>query len=181
MTVMSDLLTLRARLREDAREAAAFGAVGAVGYLVNVAVFNACTQAAGLAPVRSGVLATSAAIGFTYLGNRYGTYRHRDKSRRRREVGLFLLFSGIGMVIENGVLALSHYGLGFTSPLADSLAKNVVGLGIASLFRFWSYRTWVFRRVPVELTVAADLRGGSPAPPLPASGGPGGQGPRTLR
>lgn len=178
MTVMSGLLTLRARLRGPAREAAAFGAVGAAGYLVNVAVFNACTQAAGLAPVRSGLLATSAAIGFTYLGNRYGTYRHRDKSRRRREVGLFLLFSGIGMVIENGVLALSHYGLGFTSSLADNLAKNVVGLGIASLFRFWSYRTWVFRRLPVKLTVAADARGSSPTQRLPATGG---RAPRTSR
>ncbi|MEO3750300.1 GtrA family protein [Streptomyces sp. B6B3] len=135
------------RLRGIAREVAKFGTVGAFGFLVNVLVFNLCSQAAGLAPVRSGVIATSAAIFTNYLGNRYWTYRHRDKRRRRREASLFLLFSGVGMVIENGMLAISHYGLGFTSPLADNLAKNVVGLGIASLFRFWSYRTWVFRDV----------------------------------
>ncbi|UCM88432.1 GtrA family protein [Streptomyces marincola] len=142
---MNERRTPQARLRGVARELAKFGTVGAFGFLVNVAVFNLCSQAFGLAPIRSGVIATSAAICTNYVGNRYWTYRHRDKSGRRREAGLFLLFSCVGMVIENGVLALSHYGFGFTSPLADNIAKNVIGLGIGSLFRFWSYRTWVFR------------------------------------
>ncbi|HEX5566831.1 MAG TPA: GtrA family protein [Streptomyces sp.] len=133
------------RLRRLRREAAKFGAVGAVGFLVNVVVFNLCIHGLGLAPVRSGVLATVVAIGTNYLGNRYWTYRHSDKRRIHREAGLFLLFSGIGLVIENGALAVSHYGLQLTSPLADNIAKNVVGLGIATVFRFWSYRTWVFR------------------------------------
>jgi putative flippase GtrA len=146
MAVMSDRLTLRDRLRGIAREAAKFGTVGAFGFLVNVVIFNLCTQVADLQPVRSGVIATSAAICTNYAGNRYWTYRHRDKTGRRREAGLFLLFSGVGMVIENGALALSHYGFDLTSPLADNIAKNVVGLGLGSLFRFWSYRTWVFRR-----------------------------------
>lgn len=161
---MSEGLTLRDRLRGIAREAAKFGAVGALGFLVNVAVFNLCRQTAHLAPVRSGVLATSAAICTNYLGNRYWTYRHRDKTGARREASLFLLFSGVGMVIENGLLALSHYGLGFTSPLADNVAKNLVGLGLGSLFRFWSYRTWVFRETPPE--PGADEPAGTRAPSL---------------
>ncbi|MGK5529902.1 GtrA family protein [Streptomyces sp. URMC 129] len=156
---MTDRRPLRDRLRGIAQEAAKFGTVGAFGFLVNVIVFNVCTQAAGLAPIRSGVLATSAAICTNYVGNRYWTYRHRDKTGPSREATLFLLFSGAGMVIENGVLALSHYGLDFTSPLADNLAKNVIGLGLGSLFRFWSYRTWVFRTPPplaAEVATAAE-------------------------
>ncbi|GAA2414573.1 hypothetical protein GCM10010420_50300 [Streptomyces glaucosporus] len=136
---------LRLRLRRLRREAAKFGTVGALGFLVNVAVFNLCIHGLGLAPVRSGVLATAVAIATNYLGNRYWTYRHSDKSRVSREAGLFLLFSGIGLVMENGALAVSHYVLGLTSPLADNIAKNVVGMGVATVFRFWSYRTWVFR------------------------------------
>ncbi|WP_344326332.1 GtrA family protein [Streptomyces macrosporus] len=142
---MDERHTLRVRLRRLRREAAKFGTVGALGFLVNVAVFNLCLHGLGLAPVRSGVMATAVAIGTNYLGNRYWTYRHSDKSRMSREAGLFLLFSGVGLVIENGALAVSHYALGFTSPLADNIAKNVVGMGIATVFRFWSYRTWVFR------------------------------------
>lgn len=144
MTTRGEAHPLRARLHRLVRELAKFGAVGAVGFLVNVAVFNLCIHALQLAPVRSGVLATVVAIGTNYVGNRYWTYRWADKRRVRRELLLFLLFSGIGLVIENGTLALSHYGLGHTSPLADNLAKNVVGLGIGTVFRFWSYRTWVF-------------------------------------
>jgi putative flippase GtrA len=163
---MSDRRRLRDRLRGIAREAAKFGTVGAFGFLVNVIVFNLCVQGAGLAPVRSGVLATSAAICTNYAGNRYWTYRHRDKTGRSREAGLFLLFSCVGMVIENGLLALSHYGFGFTSPLADNIAKNVIGLGIGSLFRFWSYRTWVFRA-----PAAGPAPGPSPEPAPARTGG----------
>ena len=133
------------RLRGLLREAAKFGAVGAVGFLVNVVVFNVCMHSFQLAPIRSGILAQALAIATNYVGNRYWTYRHADKHRVPRETSLFFLFSGIALVLENGVLALSHYGLGYTSALADNVAKNVIGLGLGTAFRFWSYRTWVFR------------------------------------
>ena len=62
----------------------------------------------------------------------------------RREFALFVLFSAIGLAIAVACLAISHYVLDFTSPLADNVAANVVGLGLATAFRFWSYRRWVF-------------------------------------
>jgi putative flippase GtrA len=142
--VAGTLRRLRTRLERLVREAAKFGAVGAVGFLVNVAVFNLCIHTLELAPIRSGVISQVVAIGTNYLGNRYWTYRHTDKRRLRRETTLFFFFSGVALVIENAVLAVSHYGLGYTSPLADNIAKNVVGLGIGTVFRFWTYRTWVF-------------------------------------
>lgn len=169
---MEERRTLRARLERSAREVAKFGAVGAVGFLVNIAVFNLCIHGLGLAPVRSGVIATAVAIAANYLGNRYWTYRDCDKSRVRREATLFVLFSGIGMVIENGALALSHYGFGFTSPLADNVAKYVIGLGLGTCFRFWSYRTWVFRVAPGEAGPARP--DGAPRgedAPIPATAG----------
>lgn len=141
---------LRARLQRLVHELVKFGAVGAVGFLVNVVVFNVCIHAFQLAPIRSGVISQVVAIVTNYVGNRYWTYRDTDKSRVRRETVLFFFFSGIALVIENAVLALSHYGLGYTSPLADNIAKNVVGLGVGTLFRFWSYRTWVFRAGSVD-------------------------------
>lgn len=141
---MSEWRGVHSRLKQTVDELVKFGTVGAFGVLVNVAVFNLCIHTLGLATVRSGVIATAVAIGTNYVGNRYWTYRHSDKNRVSREASLFLLFSGIGMVIENGVLALSHYGFDYTTPLADNIAKGI-GLGIATVFRFWSYRTWVFR------------------------------------
>jgi putative flippase GtrA len=59
-------------------------------------------------------------------------------------MSLFLFFSAVGLVIENGVLYAATYGLGFDGTIANNVSK-FVGIGVATLFRFWSYRTWVFR------------------------------------
>jgi putative flippase GtrA len=158
---MGERRTLRSRLAGPARELAKFGTVGAVGFLVNFAVFNLCVHALDLAVVRSGVIATFVAICTNYVGNRYWTYRESDRSQRTREVSLFFLFSGIGLLIENGVLAVSYYGFGFTSTVASNIAKNVIGLGLGTAFRFWSYRTWVFQALPAPATAGA----AAPYPP----------------
>ncbi|RLU94767.1 hypothetical protein CTZ27_18875 [Streptomyces griseocarneus] len=153
---MSPRHAMRSRLERLAREIAKFGAVGAIGFVVNLIVFNICWHWLNLAVVRSGVIATAVAIGANYVGNRYWTYRDAEKSRRSKELTLFLLFSGAGLVIENGILAISYYGLGFTSSFANNIAKNVVGLGIGTVFRFWSYRTWVFRALPASAVAEAE-------------------------
>lgn len=135
------------------REVAKFGAVGGAGLLVNLLVFNLVRQVTDLQVVRASVIATVVAILFNYIGFRYFTYRDRDKTGRTRELTLFLLFSAAGLVIENGVLYLATYGFGWNSPLQNNFFK-FLGIGIATLFRFWSYRTWVFRALPVRGAVA---------------------------
>jgi putative flippase GtrA len=121
-----------------------FGAVGGFGVIVNVIVFNICRNHLGLASVRSSVISTALAIVVNYLGNRYWAFRHRTSDDSRREFVLFMAFSGVGMAIEAGTVAISHYWLGYPSLLADNVAKYAVGLPLGTLFRFWSYRTWVF-------------------------------------
>ncbi|MEU3334215.1 GtrA family protein [Streptomyces sp. NPDC002144] len=128
-------------------EIAKFGLVGASGFVVNLAVFNAIRTVTQWQTVRASVLATAVAILTNYLGLRYFTYRERtqeDRGSKRREMTLFLFFSAVGLVIENGVLYAATYGLGFDGTIANNVSK-FVGIGIATLFRFWSYRTWVFR------------------------------------
>jgi putative flippase GtrA len=140
----------RRRIGSLGAEIIRFGTVGAFGWIVDVAVFNFCLHVLELQPVRSGVMASAVAICVNYLGNRNWTYRAQSSGRRTREVTLFFVFSFVGTGIQNGVLAVSHYGLDYTSALSDNLAKNVVGLVLASLFRFWAYRTWVFRAPEVD-------------------------------
>ncbi|MEN3584684.1 GtrA family protein [Streptomyces sp. ZYX-F-203] len=140
------------RVRRSTSEIAKFGAVGGAGVLVNLGVFNLVRQTTDLAVVRAGVLATVVAIAFNYVGFRYFTYRDRDKTHRTRELSLFVLFSSVGLVIENGVLYTATYGLGLDTPLQSNIFK-FLGIGLATLFRFWSYRGWVFRRLPSRDTV----------------------------
>ncbi|MEU1279616.1 GtrA family protein [Streptomyces sp. NPDC005805] len=140
------------RLRRLAREVAKFGAVGGAGLLVNLGVFNLLRHTTDLQVVRASVLATVVAIAFNYVGFRYFTYRDRDKSGRTRELSLFLLFSAAGLVIENGVLYAATYGFGWDTPLQSNIFK-FLGIAVATLFRFWSYRTWVFRALPAREAV----------------------------
>ncbi|MFF9808500.1 GtrA family protein [Streptomyces coeruleorubidus] len=141
------------RLRRLLHEVAKFGAVGGAGVLVNLLVFNLVRHVTDLQVVRASVIATVVAIVFNYVGFRYFTYRDRDKTRRTREMSLFLLFSAVGLVIENGVLYAATYGFGWDTPLQNNIFK-FLGIGIATLFRFWSYRSWVFRALPAREAVA---------------------------
>ncbi|QQM41353.1 MULTISPECIES: GtrA family protein [Streptomyces] len=145
---------VRMRIDRLTREVAKFGAVGGAGLLVNLIAFNVVRSTTDLQVVRASVIATVVAIVSNYIGFRYFTYRDRDKSGRTKELTLFVLFSAVGLVIENGFLYAATYGLGLDSPLASNVFK-FVGIGIATLFRFWSYRTWVFRAAPAREAVAS--------------------------
>jgi putative flippase GtrA len=145
--------TVRRRFDQLMREIAKFGAVGGAGLLVNLLVFNLVRHVTGLQVVRASIVATIVAIIFNYIGFRYFTYRDRDKSGRTREMTLFLLFSAAGLVIENGVLYVATYGFGWDSPLQSNIFK-FLGIGLGTLFRFWSYRTWVFKALPAGEAVA---------------------------
>lgn len=141
-------------LRRIVREVAKFGAVGGAGLLVNLVVFNVVRHLTDLPVVRASVVATVVSIVFNYIGFRYFTYRDRDKSGRTKELTLFLLFSVVGLVIENGILYAATYAFGWDSPLQSNIFK-FVGIGIATLFRFWSYRSWVFKTLPAREAVAS--------------------------
>jgi putative flippase GtrA len=152
---MSRRSALNTRLRLLYREIGKFGVVGIAGILVNLVVFNLLRNATHLQTVRASVVATVVAIAFNYLGFRYFTYRDRERGGRGRELGLFVFFSIIGLFIENGVLYGATYGMGWDSPLANNVFK-FAGIGIATLFRFWSYRTWVFRSLPAKAVEQAE-------------------------
>jgi putative flippase GtrA len=140
------------RWQKFIHEALKFGIVGGINTVINYAVFNALA----LTVFRDGqlkatVIATVVATITSYLMNRHWTYRDRPKSALRREYALFFLFNATGLVIELGVLAAAKYGLGMTSLLALNVAKTG-GVLLATLFRFWSYRTFVFQPAPAEPT-----------------------------
>ncbi|MGY5128019.1 GtrA family protein [Streptomyces nigrescens] len=146
---MSERSALWSRLEALTREVVKFGAVGGAGVVVNFAVFNLVRQLTEVPVVRASIIATVVATGTNYLGYRYFTYRDRDKRGRTKELTLFLLFSALGLVIENGLLYVATYGFHWDSPLQSNIFK-FLGIGVATLFRFWSYRTWVFRTLPAR-------------------------------
>lgn len=137
-----------ARLTELVR----FGSVGLVAFVVDVGLFNLLRFGPGglLAeqPLTAKVLSVSVAVLVAWLGNRYWTFASRRSTggagAHGAELGRFIVANLIGMGIAVGCLAISHYLLGFTSPLADNIAANGVGLVLGTLFRYLAYRHWVF-------------------------------------
>ncbi|GAB2846960.1 hypothetical protein GCM10027074_12410 [Streptomyces deserti] len=120
-----------------------FGIVGGSGVAVNFLVFNVLLHGLAWPAMVATVLASVVAMGTNYLGFRYYTYRDRA-ARTRRQVLLFFVFSGLGVVMESGLFYLGYHGLGLHGPV-ESNAVKALSIVLASVFRFLVYRTWVFR------------------------------------
>jgi putative flippase GtrA len=125
-----------------------FGIVGAIAYLVNILLFNLLVHfpfsPLDDRPVTGSLIAGTVSILIAYFGNRFWTWKERPRRAMSREISLFFIINGIGIAIASGVLYISRYVLGFDSALADNIAANVIGVGIGTIFRFLSYRIWVF-------------------------------------
>lgn len=126
-----------------------FGVIGLVAYIIDLTIFNVLRFSGGEGPLydkplTAKVISVLAATTFAYFGNRHWTFKDRSRSSFRRQYTLFFVFNAVGMVISLSCLWVSHYLLGFESPLADNLSANVVGLVLGTVFRFWGYHNWVF-------------------------------------
>ncbi|MDR0483202.1 MAG: GtrA family protein [Cellulomonadaceae bacterium] len=132
----------RARLWKRVGELLRFGAVGGVAFVVNFGVFN-LARALGLSPLWANVVAVVVATLVSWLGNRFWTFSERKTQAPRREVIGFFVVNIVGLLIENAMLGITHYGLGFTALWMDNLSK-FVGTGIGTIFRYVAYRRWVF-------------------------------------
>ncbi len=149
------------------REILKFGAVGAIAFVIDVGLFNLLTT--GLwpgdgSPPLDGhekiakITSASLAILWAWLGNRYWTFRHRRQATPIRELVTFVVMNLIGLAIAVVCLAISHDLLGFTSPLADNISGNLIGVGLGTVFRFWAYRRFVFNEflyagAPVDMSL----------------------------
>ena len=122
--------------------------MGALAYVVQLAVTNLVWGLSDLPLLVGQMIGTSCAIAVAFVGNRFWTFRDRARTGYGRETFLFLVMNGVGMLIQLGCQAFSLYVLGLDGPLAQNISGNVVGVGLGTLFRFFSYRTWVFPRQP---------------------------------
>ncbi|MEU9735802.1 GtrA family protein [Streptomyces sp. NPDC048002] len=121
-----------------------FAAAGLLAYAVDTALFVALRGPAGLDPLTAKTLAFAAGCTVAYAGNAYGTYRHA-RPAGLRPYAAFLAVNLAGAAVQLLCLAVSHYGLGLTSPRADVVSGAGVGMALATVLRFWGTRTWVFR------------------------------------
>lgn len=159
--VSTGLSGLYARFRHIIHELGKFAAVGGVAFVIDIIIFNLLRDALG--PLVSATVSMVIAATVAFVGNRFWTWRDRERTSLRREYALYFIFNAIGLLMALACLAISHYGLGsvwpaFQGRAADNIAKQLVGTMLGTVFRFWSYRTIVFR-IPDRaeaLSVVAD-------------------------
>jgi len=126
------------------RELAKFGVVGAAAFIIDFGGFNLLFYGplAGhlsTSKVASGALATL----FAWAGNRLWTFRHRHNRPVHHEAILFFGVNGLGLLLSTGYLNAAHDLLGWTSRVAVNV-NTVIGIGFATLWRFYAYRQFVF-------------------------------------
>jgi putative flippase GtrA len=128
-----------------------FGVTGLAAYLADVLVFNVLLFGTHLTAPQSKIVSSLVAIAVAFAGSRWFTWRDRRSDRIGREYSLFVLFSVLAAGIQYLCLVLTHVGLGWTSALADNVSANVVGMALATGFRFWTFRSYVFPPAPAQL------------------------------
>ncbi len=144
ITKNANPVTMRSRLVELVK----FGVVGGLGFVVDLGLFNLLQHGplAVLAgkPITAKIVAVCVAVLVTWLGNRLWTFSTQRTNTRVREFVGFVVVNVGGLAIGVLCLWISHYVLGLTSPLADNISANGVGLVLGTAFRYFSYKYLVF-------------------------------------
>ena len=141
---MTMVRALYDRFRQIIHEFAKFGVIGVIGLLITNVGYALFHSKFGLGPVSATTVATIIATCVTYVGNRYWSFKHRERTNVAREGIIFFVLNGIGLLIQDAVVAFNYYILGLSgNKLAEFLALNA-GIALATLFRFWSYRKFVW-------------------------------------
>jgi putative flippase GtrA len=124
-------------------EVAKFGVVGLIGFVVQLGVQNALHSGAGVGAITSLTIAYVVATVVTFVGNRHWAFKHRKGKGLGHETITFVLLNVVGYGIQVGIVDIAYYGMGYKDGLSYNIA-TVIGIGLATLFRLFAYRKFVF-------------------------------------
>ncbi|WP_229703744.1 GtrA family protein [Streptomyces albiflavescens] len=117
-----------------------------LAYVADLGLFVWLRGPVGLDPLTAKALSFVAGCSVAYAGNALGTYRHTTV-RGPRQYVIFFAVNVAGALVQLLSIAVSHYGLGFTSQRADTVSGAGIGMALATVLRFWGTRTLVFQGV----------------------------------
>ncbi|WP_246136567.1 GtrA family protein [Leekyejoonella antrihumi] len=126
------------------RELVKFGIIGVVSFVIDLGGFNwlvsgSLEHKVTTAKIISGGVATV----FSWVGNRFWTFRHRHNRPVHHEAALFFAVNGVALAMSAGWVAFAHYLLNAQGALWLNI-NAFIGIALGTLFRFWTYRRFVF-------------------------------------
>ncbi len=162
---MSLVSTLYQRFRLLIHEGFKFLVVGGIGFVVTLGGADVLHLGLGVGKYTSITIATVVATFVTFIGNRYWTFRHREGAGTTRESVMFFVLNGVGLLFQYACIWIVQDLLHHQGGLWYNVA-NLIGIVFGTLFRFWSYRKWVWHMLPPELEVPADALPADPSGPV---------------
>ncbi|MDF2259386.1 GtrA family protein [Streptantibioticus ferralitis] len=115
----------------------------AVNYGLKFTVFRG-------SPISAFTVANIVATLVSYLLNRQWSFR--STGQHRREAVLFVVVSGLGILLSDVPLWVAHYLLNLRIPhvsavtqaVSDFISSLIVGTLLGTGFRWWAMKKWVF-------------------------------------
>ncbi len=145
MTTSPPRTSLIGHVRESWRillkEVTAFGTVGLVALVIDLSIFAALSPHGAL---KAKCVSTIVATTFAYFGNRYLSFSHRARTSIGREGTFFFAINLIVLVCSEAIIALFVYPLKYKHDSATVFLVNLATIGLGTIFRFWSYKRFVF-------------------------------------
>ncbi|MGZ6827651.1 MAG: GtrA family protein [Mycobacteriales bacterium] len=137
------------RLRAVASELGKFVVVGGFCFVLDFVLAYVFRFQAGLGPTTSKTLSTVIATAVSYVGNRLWSFAHRVDADRSQgqDITVYAVINVVGLVITLVPVDVSHYVLGQEGKVAFNVSQ-LIGTAVATVFRFWAYRRWVFDSAP---------------------------------
>jgi putative flippase GtrA len=126
------------------REVAKFGTVGGVAFVIDNGLYWWLINGPmSDSEVKARLVSASVATLFSWVANRYWTFRDRRQPNPLRELIMFVVINVIGMLISAGCVWIAKYPLDIEGR-TELLIAGIFGTVVATVMRFFAYRFLVF-------------------------------------
>ncbi|MEU4801914.1 GtrA family protein [Actinosynnema sp. NPDC023587] len=127
------------------RELIRFALVGGTTFLID----NGIWYALKLTVLQDKVVTAKAiavlvAVISSYVLSREWSFHTRGGRERHHEAAWFFVVSGVGIGVTLVPLTVSRHFLDLHSELADFVSGSVIGMVLATAFKYWAMRRFVF-------------------------------------
>jgi putative flippase GtrA len=118
-----------------------FAAVGGIAFLIDYSILMFLSQQIGWNPVFSAFISYVVSTVFNYLASMRFVFKHRDDLSKKREFVLFVIFSLIGLLMNEIIIWIGtqSFGNGAFAVTASKLVATV----IVAIWNFFSRKHWL--------------------------------------